>query len=146
MVAPAPLAAPTRIVATIPGVPVAWARARTGNGAHFTASKQRAWKDFAAYYLLQARAGFSKFGGPVVIAIDAYWPRPKRTPVEFGTARYPRLGRPDLDNAIKNVCDAAIGVLFQDDAQVVALTASKWVAAFGEGPRTEVVVEAWRQS
>ena len=139
----------TAVVAVIPGTPVAWARAKRGMGARtegayatFTPPKQRSWKHLAQSYMLQARRGRRMFEGPLTMVIDAFWPRPKSVPKRAGTHARPRTSRPDADNLAKQVCDAAIGVLYGDDAIVTDLRVRKWVAAEGDGPRVEVWLES----
>lgn len=125
----------------IPGVPVAWARARLGTrGVPFTPPKQRSWAALAQVWMLQALGARPLLEGPLAVAVTAYWPRPASVPKRLGTAARWRPSRPDADNLGKQVCDAAIGVLYADDAQVVELVVRKFVAAAGEGPRVEVEV------
>lgn len=141
MIAPNPTASILSVV--IPGVPVAWARAGTRHGQHFTPGKQRSWKHLAQGYMAQAMTGRPLFDAPLAMEIRAYWPRPKSLPKRLGSSELPRPSRPDSDNVAKQVCDAGIGVLYGDDAIVVELRVTKHVAAAGDGPRVEVVVAPW---
>jgi len=122
------------ISVVVPGVPVAWARAGRGGAVTFTPARQRSWKASAQAFMLQARARRPPFDGPLEVVIDAVWPRPAKVPARLGTDRRPRPSRPDADNVGKQVLDAAIGVLYADDALVVDLRVRKWVAAAGELP------------
>ena len=47
----------------------------------------------------------------------------------------------DVDNLAKIVLDAATGILWYDDGQVVILTASKIIGQQGDKPRTIMTVE-----
>jgi Holliday junction resolvase RusA-like endonuclease len=141
---------PTRrlVTLTVPGDPVAWARAGRGMGARtggafvtFTPEKQRSWKHLAQSYMREALAGQPLLEGPLELVIDAYWQRPKSLPKRLGPGRLPRPSRPDADNVGKQVCDSAIGVLYVDDAIVVDLHVRKWIHAEGEAPRVEILVQ-----
>lgn len=50
------------------------------------------------------------------------------------------VGKPDIDNVLKAVCDAANGILWVDDTQVCEAHAEKWTAAQGEPGRLVVTV------
>ena len=50
----------------------------------------------------------------------------------------PHTKKPDLDNLIKFVKDCANGILWKDDSQVIAITASK---AYHPNPATDIIVE-----
>ena len=50
--------------------------------------------------------------------------------------------RPDLSNLIKSLEDGLQSVAFNDDAQIVSLSAEKIYGAFGESPHIEVTLEA----
>ena len=123
---------------SVPGVPVAWARARTRDGRHFTAPKVKAWKDRVLTCALAA--GVTPLRGPLHVSILAYWPcvgaPRKKTP---RPRRY-KTSRPDADNIAKGVCDALNGQAWADDAQVALLTVCKMHAAQGEPPRTEIAI------
>lgn len=59
------------------------------------------------------------------------WPKARRDAVDDGDEPW-YTGRPDLDNLVKTVKDAAQGILYLDDAQVVKLEAFKVYAAESE--------------
>lgn len=131
----------TRYTFSVPGVPVAWARARTRGGAYFTAPKVKAWKDRVLTCALAA--GVQPLQGPVCVSIRAYWPctgtprKKKPRPARYKTSR------PDADNIAKGICDALNGQAWADDAQVVTLEVRKFHAAQGEPPRTVVSIEEY---
>lgn len=86
---------------------------------------------------------------PVSMALTFYLPRP---PSHYRSGRNAHLlradaprfatGKPDWDNLSKLVCDALIGLLYHDDAQIVCIAAAgKHWASGTEAPRT--VVQAW---
>jgi len=132
------------ISVTIPGDPVAQGRGRavrTGKGVRvIDPKKSRSWKGAAQVHMLAAMKGKTPLPGPVSATIKAYWPcrgPRKRTP----RPAYMRPKRPDADNIAKAVLDAAQGILFHDDGQVVDLRVQKWYAAQGDTARVEVTVE-----
>lgn len=116
----------------IPGVPVAWARPRFNHGRGFTAPKQKEAKTAMAWQIAMG------------------WARPK-VPVEqgvvlrvqfvFRAVRKKDIGthramKPDVDNLMKMVADAAIGIVYEDDRQIVDISAIKlW------GERSETRIE-----
>lgn len=53
-----------------------------------------------------------------------------------------RRGKPDLDNLIKLVMDAANGILWKDDANVVKLEALR---VYGESAKTTIKVSEIRE-
>ena len=57
------------------------------------------------------------------------------------TPRYPHIARPDIDNLAKAVLDSLNQIVFKDDSQIYAITASKWCAAGDEAPHVEVLIE-----
>lgn len=65
----------------------------------------------------------------VRVSITFYLPRPKSLPKRILTP----ASRPDLDKLLRAALDAMTGLLYDDDAQVAAVTASK---AYGP-PRAE---------
>lgn len=63
------------------------------------------------------------FSGPIAVSIMTYRQLPKSTPKSVSSE--PDTHKPDIDNVAKIVLDALNGVAWEDDAQVVSLTASK---------------------
>lgn len=132
---------------TIPGEPVAQERprVRVQNGKPRLYDPQRSanWKATAQGHMLHAmnKAGFVPFTGPVRISVVGYW----TCPVQFrkkATDRMVRPKRPDASNVLKAVEDAANGVLFLDDAQIIDARVEKYTAKAGEPGRIEITVEA----
>ena len=89
----------------------------------------------------QAMAGRDLIQGPVHLEIIAIFPVPasyskaKRQACLMGDI-FPTK-KPDLDNIEKLVCDSLNGVVFEDDVQVVRVSARK---IYGEKPRLIVTV------
>lgn len=73
------------------------------------------------------------FEGAVHLELRAYFLRPKSAP----KARVHHTTRPDLGNVVKLVEDAANGILWRDDSQIVSASISKH---YGEPERLEITV------
>lgn len=121
-----------KLVAIIPGPPAAWQRPRPGadgTGA-FTPQKMREAKK-------HARASIA------AVALAERWKPvtgPVRLTLEFVRNRKPDAV-PDASNYTKLYEDAANGLLWKDDAQVVDLRALKRRPAEGEIEHTRITVE-----
>ena len=131
----------TRLEFVIPGVPMAWARARTNGTTHFTAAPQRAYKRAAGLLAARAMAGRPGFVGAVAIALvavfepPASWSKKARAAALAGEV-VPTV-KPDWDNLGKLVSDAMNAVVYKDDAQIFEAHISK---RYGEVARVEVAV------
>jgi Holliday junction resolvase RusA-like endonuclease len=79
--------------------------------------------------------------GPVELAVFAYFTCPK-TDWRKRDSRPRRwhTKKPDGDNILKAIKDAAKGVLWLDDSQVARATVEKIIAAQGEAPSVQVRV------
>lgn len=135
----------------IPGEPHAQGRQRfrimraKASGKSFVQNYQpaesRDWKATAQQHMVAALAGAPPFAGAVALEVVAYFscPRSQWRKRDPRPARW-HTGRPDGDNVLKAVEDAAKGVLWVDDAQVAVARVQKVVAAQGVAPRTLVMV------
>lgn len=144
----ASLAPRPHLVVSIPGEPFAQPRPRariaSGRGRQFVQvyepNEARTWKAGAQQHMAAAvRAAGLRFPvfatGPVELVVLAVFTCP--TSHHRKTSPRPRrlhAQRPDADNVIKAVKDAATGVLWLDDAQVAAETCTKVIGAQGEAP------------
>lgn len=66
-----------------------------------------------------------KLEGAIKLEIVFYIPKPRSVKRKYPTVR------PDLDNFLKAFKDAANGILWNDDSQVITVTASKQYATEG---------------
>lgn len=138
------------MIITIPGEPVAQGRARAfafqAQGRTqirmYDPKVSRDWKATARQHMIDGLAGALPFDGPVRLTVRAYFTCPKTDcrktqprPVRWHTKK------PDGDNVLKALKDAAKGVLWLDDCQVCAATIEKYIAAQGEAPRIVLEVE-----
>lgn len=128
----------------VPGIPVAWARARTHGKIHFTPGKQRmAMSDIKtiAYHFMGDQP---LMDGPLSMMIFAVWPWPKswsEKKKKKQGAHY-KTSKPDADNVGKIVSDSLNGIVFGDDAQVVDLRVIK---QYGLTAQTRVVIDTMQE-
>jgi Holliday junction resolvase RusA-like endonuclease len=140
----------SEIVIRIPGEPFAQPRARAaviaGRAVIYDPKKARNWKATAQSHMVEAWGGLAPLinqplAGPVAIRVLAVFTCPKsdhrkREPL----ARRWHTKKPDADNVLKAVKDAAKGVLWLDDRQVCHEICAKHIGAQGEAPFVEIRV------
>ena len=132
-----------KIEFTIPGKPMGKGRPHFFGGRAVTPESTREYEEMTAMLARTAAKGKSfPPESALCVTIRAYYPIPKRTPQKTreqmlsGGIR-PRI-KPDADNVAKIVLDALNRVLYEDDAQAVALYTYK---LYGEEPCVVVEVE-----
>ncbi len=103
---------------TLPYPPSANTMWRNYRGITVTSEQVRAYKQMVAY--LARQAGVTQLSGDVILSADIYRPR--------------RAG--DLDNRLKCLIDALIGVAYNDDGQLVEIHARRFDDK--KNPRVEV--------
>ena len=80
--------------------------------------------------------------GPVAVRAVLIFACPRsRWRIRSPRPRELHTKKPDIENCVKAILDAASEVLFFDDRQVAHLVAEKWIGAQGEAPRVELTVE-----
>lgn len=88
----------------------------------------------------------TKLEGPVSIRIDAFFGIPKSKPKKLQQEMREHKVRPtikcDVDNIVKIILDGLNDVAFDDDKQVVQLTALKW---YSDDPRVIVTVREMKE-
>lgn len=113
--------------------PVPFTRTGSRNGRRYTPTRYREWRHLFAWACQQTHRG-DPHPGPVAVSVtvatdythatfgfdtgDGFPPLPTVTP-----RGRPKHIRGDLDNYVKAVLDAAQGILFCDDRQVVHIEA-----------------------
>ena len=131
------------ITVTIPGEPVGKGRPRfIKSGTPYTPLKTRAYENKVAFlYKLAAKGRKFQRHAPVSVEIRAYYGIPqsdsKRQRERKLNGAIMPCKKPDIDNVVKAVLDAINGIAYEDDAQVVMISASK---AYSERPRVEMSV------
>lgn len=116
-------------------VPKGWTRAVvTSDNA-----KNKGWQQLVAESASRAIGAEPRalHTGPVHLDVTFYLPRPKSLPKRVTD----HLKKPDLDKLVRSVKDALTKVVWQDDSQVVTLTAAKTYAGVDAMPRAEVRVK-----
>lgn len=112
----------------IDGEPVAKARPRfTRTGQVYTPEKSRRYER-----LVHDTFKGKPFQGAIYVKIEAYLKKPKINKSPFPTKK------PDIDNIVKSILDGLNGKAWEDDKQVVKLTASKY---WSDSPRVEVMIK-----
>lgn len=126
----------------IPGVPVSKARPkffRRGNHVG-TYNPQECEESKTMWHIAQAMNGAGPVKGPITVELWFEMPIPasmsKRDRRALNNFRGHQK-KPDLDNLIKHVLDAANGVLFVDDRQIWCLISAK---KYSDTPKTTVRV------
>lgn len=104
----------------------------------------KAWEALVRSRANEARTAAGRqqpLAGPVALAIDFYFARPKRLLTRRAGALYqPHVTAPDLSKLVRGLEDALSGVLFLDDKQVAAIAATKAYAPPGDGPSCRITV------
>lgn len=118
--------------------PVAKGRPRfTRTGRAYTPRKTRE-AERAYRLMISPHAPPEPLRGAVEIRLAFVMPKPKSYPRRlYGE---PHVKKPDLDNLVKALKDAANGLLWRDDAQVSVLRATKRYQAEGEPTGVRVTV------
>lgn len=104
---------------TLPIEPVAKGRPRFGRGGRIYTPNETVRFENAVRSQIQIRRPETYQSGALVVWIDFLIVPPKKT-----LRRHPSV-RPDIDNYTKAVCDAANGILWKDDGQIVELHVRK---------------------
>lgn len=127
---------------SIPGTPVAWARAGKGRGGiSFTPAKQRNYGEIVRFAAHEAMHGKQPTEGALTLTISvrlpipASWSKSKQEQAAVGLIRPAK--KPDWDNAGKIISDAMNGIVYRDDAQIVEARVSKH---YDICPRVDVLV------
>ena len=125
---------------TVPGRPVPMARPRVTAHGTYTPKRCRDYKAAVAIAAKAAMQGKEPMEGAVHIilqftfAIPKSWPKKKR--LYGGIVGH--TSRPDWDNLSKSVTDACIGIVYNDDSQIVSASVEK---RYGDKDGVRIVVE-----
>lgn len=138
-----------RISFEVPGVPMAWKRARAtvrfGHASMFEDKLQTSYKADVRSYLRKQCGKVEAYAGAVSLSLAFVFPLLKSdfkkdgTPSKSGRRKLSgeeaMAKKPDLDNLCKMVMDALNGVAWLDDSQVCLLSAEK---RYGSEPKTVI--------
>ena len=124
---------------SVRGEPTAWARAGRGKGFTFTPRKQRDAMNVLKLEAGKVMAETPPLQGPLFLKIQfTYgWPASTSKKKRADPIAAYRTARPDLDNLVKLIGDSLNTIVWSDDAQIVALTATK---CYGDIPGVNVTV------
>jgi Holliday junction resolvase RusA-like endonuclease len=118
-------------------IPVAKARARltviAGHAHAYTPKKTANAEQIIRNAFLDAGGKKIAKGIPIILRVVVFRPRPVSLPKKREYA----VSRPDLDNYVKTVMDGLNKYAWEDDSQIVSLSAQK---LFGDPPRIEVEI------
>lgn len=123
---------------TIIGNPIPKERPRHNakTGITYTPAKTKnAERDIGIAYINQDGTLYS---GPVTVELKFYLRKPKKPLHEEP------LKRPDMDNLIKTVLDGLNGIAYEDDKQIIKISAEKHWA--DDEPRTEILVYEYKNN
>ena len=107
---------------SVPGEPVAKARARVTSRGAYTPKKTRDWEKRAKTESMIVMAGIKPFTGPVRLSVTLAfmipdsWPKWKKEAAKNGQIHH--TIKPDGDNCLKAIKDAMNGIVYLDDSQV----------------------------
>ena len=135
------------VIFTIPGEPVAKARARAtmvaGRARMYTPAKTEKFEARVALFAQQAMAGRPPLDGAVALTVVALFPVSeswtKKRKAAALEGRELHTKKPDLDNVIKAVKDGMNGIVWKDDCQVAILRECR--KGYDALPRVHVMVE-----
>ena len=127
-----------KIEFTVYGAPIPKARARTvrlknGMTITYTPEKTETWEDMIRLQILKHRPE-KLIDGALSLKATFYLQRGKSIPKK---REYPET-KPDLDNLLKCLTDAAEGIIYTNDSRIVDIDVKK---RYGDPPRVEVWLE-----
>jgi Holliday junction resolvase RusA-like endonuclease len=117
---------------TIPGKPIPLQRPRLGPSKIYDQQKKQ--KNETAI-LITAQTDFPPDSDGVAIELIFHMKIPKGKKKKL--LNKPHTKRPDIDNLIKFYLDVCNGLLYEDDAQIYTIKASK---IYGEEEKTELTI------
>ena len=130
---------------TVHGQPVGKARARAGNGHHYTPTKTVMAEKLVALAYRARYIGTGLIDTPITLSCNWFFEMPKSWSKKKKSEMdgQPHTSPPDLDNLQKLVCDALNGIAWTDDRLVWAngRQTNTWVY---DSPRTEILIE-WEE-
>lgn len=123
------------IAVFIPGNPAPQGSKRhLGNGIMIESCKRvKGWRSDIRGHLLDCNGKpKARFDGAVHVDVEFVMTRPKSTPKR---STPPAIKKPDIDKLIRSALDSITSAcVWNDDSQVVSVTASKRIAKIGETP------------
>ena len=129
------------ITITIPGIPIAKGRPRLGKHGTYTPTKTVNYENLVQLCYMDQADGV-KLEGALQMVIDLFFPIPK----SYSKKRVEAIKemeelhtkKPDASNCLKSIEDALNRFAYDDDSQIVGLTARKHYTT--EEPRAVVTI------
>ena len=125
---------------TIPGIPVSKGRPRVGKWGTYTPEKTVNYENLVKYCYMEQGQG-KKLEGPLRMDVGFFFPIPKsvsnKKSLDMDKGVIKHTKKPDLDNCIKSIADSLNGMAYEDDSQIMTLTACKY---YSSTPRAEVTI------
>jgi Holliday junction resolvase RusA-like endonuclease len=138
---------------SVPGRPVRWQRPgqyvdrRTHQIRRISEPAQEEAKRIVAHHARQAWPGYPTTG-PVILRVVGIFEIPSSWPkaliAEAQAAKVMHIADPDLDQLVKLVQDALVGIVYVDDNQVCGYPNS--AKRYGGPERTEITIETLDQT
>lgn len=129
------------ILLEINGIPVPW-KAHGGFGKR-AFNHRKADRERVQWFLRAQYNQNQLLCGPIRVSYSYYVPIPKGTSkarkLQMLNGLMHPIKRPDVDNFNKFLSDCLTGIIWEDDSQVVELTARK---LYGDTPKTVIRVES----
>jgi Holliday junction resolvase RusA-like endonuclease len=133
---------------TVPGQPVAKARARTvvnrGRVHSFTPPKTANYENLVRMAFVEKYPNHVPIEGPIMLSIRAFFMAPKylmrKHAHEVAQETILHISRPDLSNIFKSVEDALNGVAFVDDSAVCVYGPDQSMKLYSVMPRVEITI------
>lgn len=131
------------MILTISGEPVGKGRPRFYGGHAVTPPKTREYEERIRELFIYSH--LKMIEGPVSVEVLAYYKIPKSA--TKGRKENMRSGKekptikPDIDNVVKAICDALNGYAYEDDKQIVQLSAMK---GYADEPKVIVQISSVR--
>lgn len=127
----------------VPGPPVAWSRPMQKGPRRVQTNANRSWVGTAVPLMSDAlfsHGYVAPLEGPLRILVRAYFALPKTMYLKRQPRTYQwHTKTPDASNILKLVEDAANGVLYQDDRQIVRAVCEKRICPQEQNrPRVEI--------
>ena len=123
----------------IPGEPVSKGRPRVTKWVTYTPDKTVNYDNLVKFSFIEQCKKKEKIEGPISMHITFFFKIPKRTSKKnialMEEGKILPTKRPDIDNCIKSITDALNEFAYDDDSQIVSITAKKFYSA---EPRAEV--------
>lgn len=131
------------MILTISGEPVGKGRPRFYGGHAVTPPKTREYEERIRE--LFAYSQLKMIEGPVSVEVLAYYKIPKSATKSrkenMRSGKEKPTIKPDIDNVIKAICDALNGYAYEDDKQIVQLSAVK---GYADEPKVIVQISSVR--